>query len=199
MRPALIASGVAATVASAMIATAPAPARESRGGRGACGVELWGLKTLADRQARLVNLRPRNTTVAAINARPMPHRTPRTRTTRFARHVWRVVAQIVLVRLEDDQDIHLVLFAGDAYMIAEMPASNCLRRARDRRAIVAARRSFVRACGLPSGSFQPLGAVVRIAGVGFWDFPHGQRGHARNYAELHPVTNFKLISGCGGG
>jgi hypothetical protein len=32
------------------------------------------------------------------------------------------------------------------------------------------------------------GAVAVISGVGFWDFPHGQHGHARNYAELHPVT-----------
>jgi hypothetical protein len=39
--------------------------------------------------------------------------------------------------------------------------------------------------------------VVRIGGVGFLDFPHSERGHANNYAELHPVTNFKLISGCG--
>jgi hypothetical protein len=35
-----------------------------------------------------------------------------------------------------------------------------------------------------------------MSGVGFWDFPHGQCGHARNYAELHPVTWLRLIAGC---
>jgi hypothetical protein len=50
--------------------------------------------------------------------------------------------------------------------------------------------------GLPTSSWQSLGAVVLISGVGFWDFPHGQTGAARNYAELHPVTGIRFISGC---
>jgi hypothetical protein len=32
------------------------------------------------------------------------------------------------------------------------------------------------------------------SGVLFFDFPHGQSGHARNYAELHPVTGFRVLS-----
>jgi hypothetical protein len=38
------------------------------------------------------------------------------------------------------------------------------------------------------------GLRVRVAGVLFFDFPHGQSGHARNYAELHPVTGFRVLS-----
>jgi hypothetical protein len=34
--------------------------------------ELWSLKTLSDPQRKLVNLRPRTTTVAAINNRRPP-------------------------------------------------------------------------------------------------------------------------------
>ena len=79
-----------------------------------------------------------------------------------------------------------------------MPAAACLpRETRDRRGIINARRVFVRRCGAATDTWRQLGAVAWISGVGFWDFPHGQSGHARNYAELHPVTAIRLISGCG--
>jgi hypothetical protein len=163
----------------------------------ACGVELWSLKTLSDPQRRLVNLHPRNTSVAAINALPMPHPTPRKRTTAYERRTYRVKAQIVSFKLEDDSDIHLVLFWAGRYMIAELPFAACLpSRTRDRRAIVAARATFVRRCGFPTSERQPLGAVALVSGVGFWDVPHGQTGAARNYAELHPVTGLRLLAGC---
>ena len=33
-----------------------------------------------------------------------------------------------------------------------------------------------------------VGTVVRIQGVGFYDFNHGQRGRALNCIELHPIV-----------
>jgi hypothetical protein len=63
-------------------------------------------------------------------------------------------------------------------------------------AIIAARRIFTRRRGAPTDARQPLGAVAYISGVGFWDVPHGQTGAARNYAELHPVTGIRFLSGC---
>jgi hypothetical protein len=163
----------------------------------ACGFAAWPMKTLADPRARLVRLTPKPTTVAAINQLPMPLPTPAVRTRGFERQVWRVRAQIVEYKLEQDQAIHLVLFERGAYLIAEMPASSCLTsKTRDRRAIVRARRLFEARCGAATGSWRQLGAVACVSGVGFWDFPHGQHGHARNYAELHPVTGLRLIAGC---
>jgi hypothetical protein len=159
---------------------------------------LWSLKTLSDPQRGLVNLHPRTTSVTAINALPRPYPTPRTRSTVYERRTWRVKAQIVQFKLENDSDIHLVLFWAGRYMIAEMPFAGCLpRTTRDRRAIVAARVGFVRRCGFPSSDWQPLGAVTYISGVGFWDIAHGQTGHARNYSELHPVTAVRFPAGCG--
>jgi hypothetical protein len=32
--------------------------------------------------------------------------------------------------------------------------------------------------------------------VGFFDIPHTQNPHALNFAELHPVTGIKFVSGC---
>jgi hypothetical protein len=183
--------------ATALVAATVPPRAATRPGRAACGVELWSLKTLSDPQRRLVNLHPRNTSIAAINALPMPHPTPRTRNTGFERRTYRVTAQIVSFKLEDDSDIHLILYWASRYMIAEMPSAACLPpRTRDRRAIVAARATFLRRCGFPTSVRQPLGAVALVSGVGFWDAPHGQTGAARNYAELHPVTGLRLLAGC---
>jgi hypothetical protein len=78
-----------------------------------------------------------------------------------------------------------------------MPFAGCLpRTTRDRRAIVAARARFVSRCGFPTSDWQPLGAVAYVTGVGFWDSPHGQTGHARNHSELHPVTALRIVAGC---
>jgi hypothetical protein len=128
-------------------ATALAHSQESDTG---CNVRLKGLKMLSDPQRKLVNLHPKNTTAAAINALPQAHPTPKTRSTDFSRRVWRVTAQITEFKLEGDSDIHLVLFDANSYLIAEMPAGQCLpKKTRDRKAIVAARKKFEANCGNP--------------------------------------------------
>lgn len=152
---------------------------------------------LSDPQRNLVNLHPKNTTVAEIDALPQPHPTPKTRSTAFSRRVSRVSAQIAEFKLEGDSDIHLVLFGDGAYLIAEMPSATCIpKKARDRKAMIAVRKKFETRCGEPTKQWKPLGAVVLISGVGFFDIPHTQNPHAPNFAELHPVTGLKIVSGC---
>jgi hypothetical protein len=185
-------------VAVGVIAAAATPTSAGQTAA-ACGSRLWGLKTLSDTGRTLIYLRPlATTTIAEVNTRPMPQPTPSWRSRGFARRVWMLVAQIVEFKLEDDGDIHLILFDAGAYMIAKLPSPACVpRTSRDRGAIISARRSFESRCGPVNNRWQPLGAVAHITGVGFWDFPHGQRGHARNYAELHPVTGIRFVAGCG--
>jgi hypothetical protein len=60
-------------------------------------------------------------------------------------------------------------------------------KARDRKAMIAVRTKFEARCGKRAKQWQPLGAVVLISGVGFFDIPHTQNPHAPNFAELHPV------------
>jgi hypothetical protein len=145
-----------------------------------------------------VKLTPKDTTVAAIAHPDRPVPTPTTRDTPFERQVWRVTAQITEFKSESDSDIHLVLFDKGAYGIAEIPAAACVpTKARARASIVGVRARFEAACGKAAGSWKQLAAVVTISGVGFWDKKHTQNPHARNFAELHPVTGLKLISGCG--
>ncbi len=187
---------VALAVAACWVAFSVAASRA--GERAACGRELWSLKTLSDPERGRVDLHPRDTTISAIESLQAPRRTPTGRSTAFQRHVWRVVASIDSYKLEADRDIHLILFGDGKYLIAEMPAASCLpTTTRDRRAIISVRRLFESHCGTATDAWSSLGAVVRISGVGFWDFAHGQSGHASNFAELHPVTAIKFISGCG--
>jgi len=61
---------------------------------------------------------------------------------------------------------------------------------------VRARRLFESRCGAATDSWQSLGAVAYVSGVGFWDTAHGQTGHARHYSELHPVTALRIVAGC---
>jgi hypothetical protein len=158
---------------------------------------LGSLKTLSDPQRRLVTLRPRRTTVRAINDLSRPRRTPTRRNRAFERHVWRVKAVILRDRLKRDGDIQMILVAGHSYLHAELPAPTCIpRTARARAAMMATRRRFVQGCGVPSRAWKEQGAVANITGVGFWDRPNTDPGHAKNYAELHPVTSIKFLAGC---
>jgi hypothetical protein len=96
-----------------------------------------------------------------------------------------VIAAVVLVRPEDDSDLHLVLQQGGNHMIAEAPAPYCDRRAKPRlhREMAVARR-HVRLC-----------SKARVTGVAFFDFDHGQTGVAPNAIELHPVLGFRCLRG----
>jgi hypothetical protein len=158
---------------------------------------LGRLKTLSDPQRQLVALRPRQTTVRAINDRSMPRRTPARRNRAFQRHVWRVKAVILRDRLKGDGDVQMILVAGHSYVHAELPAPTCIPRiARARVAMVASRRRFEQGCGVATREWKEQGAVAYVSGVGFWDRPNQDPGHAKNYAELHPVTSIKFLAGC---
>jgi hypothetical protein len=71
------------------------------------------------------------------------------------------------------------------------------KKTRDRKAIIAARKKFEASCGESTNKWKELGAVAIISGVGFFEIPRTQKPHAVNFAELHPVTAIKFVSGCG--
>jgi hypothetical protein len=189
---------VAAFCLSALVAAAATTAGSAVGGAASsCGGKQRALMTLSDPQRELVNLVPRKTTIRAINALSRPEGTPVRRNNAFNRQVWRVRAQIVMDRLDDDGDIQVILFDRGSYMIAELPAPACLTQAtRARKAILRARHRFEQGCGPPGRSWIMQGALAYISGVGFWDPPSRQSGHAKNYAALHPVTDVTFIAGC---
>jgi hypothetical protein len=163
----------------------------------ACGVERWGVKTLADPLARKINFTPKATTIGSLHGRiVLPglrrHRGVETRT-------FRLRAALVEMKLEEDSDIHLVMADprdSRLTMIAEFPAASCTagasRQARSK--MSRARAALVSSCGQPTSSFARLEGMATISGVGFFDALHGQTGFAPNGIELHPVVGFTQVS-----
>ena len=155
------------------------------------------MKTLSDPDRKLVRLRPRQTTIGALDAASAPHPTPLRRRTSFQRQAWKVVAQITQFRLLADGSVELILYDDNSYIRVGMPPPKCLSSAsRARRAVLAARARFVATCGSPRPELQDLGAVAYVWGVGFWGRRHLASQAAANGAELQPVTGLRLIAGC---
>jgi hypothetical protein len=159
-----------------------------------CGIERWQVKTLSDPDARQVVFAVRPATVrylGSLRANPggQDSRGP------LETRVFGVQARLVSVKRESDSDYHLILSEAGATMIAEMPLTACTSGAQHRYAMSTARAELERAVGGPVGeSWIHPNLRVRVAGVLFFDDPHGQSGHARNYSELHPVTGFRVLT-----
>jgi hypothetical protein len=182
-------AGTAAATAGRHRSAAPSAAR--------CGGPLWRLKTFSDPQRTKVGLAPQQTTIAAIRERKGPGQPPARRTTPFQLHTWEVPAQITSYKLEATGAIRLVLFDNPVYMNAVIPAPNCLSaRSRERAEMIATWQAFVAKCGKGTSSWQSLGAIFFVRGVGFWSQKRSLRGAALNGAELHPVTGLRVVVSC---
>jgi hypothetical protein len=161
-----------------------------------CGGTLWRLKTLSDIGRRRVRLTPEVTTIAGIGKRAFPRPVPRLRRTHFQRQDWEVVAQVTQYRLENG-GLRLVLYDAGSYLNAVIPLPSCLSaKTRARPQLAAVWKQFVGACAQPTSSWQSLGAIAYIGGIGFWSQKRTVRGAAPNGAELHPVTHIRIVAGC---
>jgi hypothetical protein len=185
----LIAATAAAAAANTRTVASPSAA--------SCGGSLWRLMTLSDSRRSSVRLTPSSTTILAIAKRPAPARVPSTRRTAFQRRAWQVVAQVTDFRLEKG-GLRLVLFDNNSYMNAVIPTPACLSaRTRARAQIASVWKQFGSDCSRGRPDWQSLGAIAYVQGVGFWGpRQQGLRGAAANGAELHPVTGFRIVSGC---
>jgi hypothetical protein len=167
-----------------------------------CGGALWRLMTLSDADRDQVNLHGQWTTIAKIAALKTPARIGPARTTPFQRQVWRMRAVVDRYRIASNGEIVFSLYSIESgkYMNAYLPNPHCLgSRARDRTGMIAARRELTSHCPTVTVPWQLIGVTVEVAGVGFWNPVTTTRGALPNGAELRPLTNFKIVSGCGVG
>ena len=199
--PALAVSAAAACLLAASAYPAhTAPDRQTPGSW--CGGTLWRMMTLSDPQRRGVALRGTATSIADIAKLKGPAKTPARRATPFQRHVWRMRTVIDRYRIASNGEIVLILYSIDSaqYMNAYLPNPHCLgARARDRTGMIAAREQLTSRCPVVKPSWELLGVTVELAGVGFWNPTTVTRGALANGAELRPLTNFRIVSGCGVG
>jgi hypothetical protein len=171
-----------------------------------CGQERWSVKTGTDSGAASVDLsNPQNTTITQLVALNPPSPIPPS--SRFGpteSTVFVVSATLTDYKLEGgshgDSDYHLVLQddAGNT-MVAEIPSPDCVGAGSPFATQIANARAAFDSQLTATSSFQTANLPVQVTGVGFFDFPHGQRGAAPNVIELHPILNISFNSDTGGG
>ena len=164
----------------------------------ACGEERWAVKTGTDDDAVLVDATMLDATVAELVSFPAPSVLPSThRVVPYERRVYRLTsAVLVRYRLETDSDYHLVISEGAQTLIAEIPAPNCVDAPSPFAPGIRQARASFDARLTATDFFQTAHTTVSLAGVGFFDFIHGQSGVAPNGFELHPVTAICFGAGC---
>jgi hypothetical protein len=164
-----------------------------------CGVERWPVKTLTDGDASVIKFTPVvRTTVPRLTGITQPSTLPQSaRIAPTEETTYRLRGTILQQsKLEGDSDIHLVLkstITGEN-MIAEIPNPGCVSDPSAAAKIAPARAAFVATFGEPTSTWNHENRQVTLVGVGFFDFPHGQTGVAKNAIELHPVISFRTGS-----
>jgi hypothetical protein len=165
-----------------------------------CGGPSWRLLTLSDPDRGKVVLKPTDTNIADLAELTPPARTGTRRATAFERHAWRLEVVIDRYRIGSDGEIALILYSipQNLYMNAYLPNPHCLSgSSRDRAHMIAARKELTGHCAQVTSSWQLLGISAKITGVGYWNPRRDTRGALPNGAELRPVTDFEIVSGCG--
>lgn len=193
--PAATVVALAATLAATAATADGAHSRDNAPGARPCSAGR-ALQTLADRDRKLVSLKPTRSTIRKLGSLAAPKSLPTGRSTTFQRRTWRVVAQITSFRRGPNGEIQLKLYDDNEYMYAWLPARACrASRPAAARAIGAVRSQFLAKCGTPRDRDEPSGAVVYLTGVGYWTRPRS--GGAANGAMLSPVFSIEPVVGCG--
>ncbi len=201
---------VARALAQKDVGTGPQePLRLAAASSVRCGSELWPIKALIDPNAAQVQLDPvLPTSVAAVNALPLPSDPTTRQGDNFELHAYRITAFLTGYKLEADNDWHIVLSDDGSEtpghtMIVEIPNAACAEppaestTSRVLAQITQARAAFETAFPPAKACFScGLKTEVTVVGVGFFDKLHGQHGVAvKNGAELHPVIGFQVGGG----
>jgi hypothetical protein len=170
-----------------------------------CGVEGWSLKTLTDPHSAEIDTRPVPASVDELRSLKRPPEAgelskPRMNDSRsdLEKKTYFVQARLIGVKLEASSDYDLILADlndSKKTLTARIPAPECATPSAYRDQFLQARKAvdtFLRAA--PSGRLKETDAEVEIAGVGFFNFVHGQRGVAPNGFELHPVLSVRFLA-----
>jgi hypothetical protein len=191
----------AAVVIGLLIVRGPGGTQPFAAGATTCGEERWAVKTLSDKREHLVNFKPQDSSIGRLRKKPHPDVGPNTKRIKGVETTnYRVAAQLIEMKLEEDHDIHLVISVPGSpakTMIVEFPDTTCngASSSPKKGKMASARSAIIAACGQPSSShFTELSGKANITGVGFFDIPHGQTGVAPNAIELHPVLKFLASS-----
>ncbi|HBB87023.1 MAG TPA: hypothetical protein DC047_05360, partial [Blastocatellia bacterium] len=160
-----------------------------------CGVERWSIKVGTDAEANQVNLNSATpVTIADMRGWPAPAPTPPTsRVAPYEKTAWIIQGTLINYKKENDVDYHIVVKDGSGTntVITEVPCPCCAIGSPFEPRIDNARVSFDSRLTAQT-FFQNPNIPVRITGVGFFDFLHGQTGVAPNGIELHTILDISF-------
>ncbi|HEV2721338.1 MAG TPA: Ig-like domain repeat protein, partial [Thermoanaerobaculia bacterium] len=173
-----------------------------------CGVERWSVKVGVDPDAPSVDLNnPMPTTITNLRSFPAPADPPgppdNARVFPWEGTVYTINGTLTLYKKETDVDYHIVIQDDQGNtVITEIPSPACIITSTTPR--VPAPSPFTSGINIARGKFdarftatsffQSASVPVRITGVGFFDFIHGQTGVAPNGIELHPVLDITFTT-----
>jgi len=163
-----------------------------------CGVERWAVKTLIDPDTTKINFN--NVVPSTIQYQrsiTMPTSLPNTRLA-VEDTLFSIDCIMYKYKLESDNDIHIVIHAiGDTSqtMVAEIVNAQCPGiLSTSRYTQLNNLRTWFDNTYHPTTSFTTTNERIRITGVGFFDFLHGQTGIPPNGREIHPILSFSLVT-----
>jgi hypothetical protein len=160
-----------------------------------CGTERWSVKTGTDPDVGTIDLS--NPLYGSINRLchwPRPHTLPsNNRIAPFETRAYVVMATLKQYILESDGDYHLVLKddLGNS-LIGEIPSPVCVANSSPFKPWITNARAEFDSAFRVTTSWHYTNTPVIVMGVAFFDFAHGQTGHAPNYVELHPVLDVQF-------
>ena len=166
-----------------------------------CGVKRWDVKTLSDFDTTYIDFNHiLNSTVHyQINLpKPVGENTFRMK---LEDTVYSIECYIIAYKKEsDDKDIHVVIQDPKTKetMVAEVISWECMSVKKTSRVqqFKELDEWFAENIGIPKTKFTYLSKpkLVRLTGVGFFDFFHGQKGMSPNGREIHPVLSMELLT-----
>ncbi len=157
-----------------------------------CGTDRWDVKMVSDEEKENIKARSKTATIEFINELKRPAVKVGGQTPRQPEELQVYTLKhcvISYAKIEDDNDIHLVLETGDNKhtMVAEIPDPECeeWKQSRFKKEIAATRAAFLR--------YQQTywNYTFTVKGVIFFDKVHQGIGHGPNHAELHPILSLK--------
>jgi len=159
-----------------------------------CGKERAAVKNGTDKDAHRVVFAPVHTNVQTLGLMPIPgHHNPLTPSRLPEELETATVSGIMtLIKLEKDEDYHIVISDGNKTMIVEAPHPHCAKGSVFALQIAQVRKAIDAHFGGAIHGRHITNIPVTVTGVLFFDYLHGQEGVAKNGIELHPILGIKF-------
>ena len=165
-----------------------------------CGTYRWFVKTLTDSDGDSVfNTIATNSSIEnLINEKRTVPNHERDNSFRYddEKRKVKIEATIIQIKIEKDNDLHIVLKSGSNTLVGEVPDGDCgtfSNHPELKKYFNDLRTKIIAAIGFtPTSKFKKISRSVTVEGIPFWDEiqpAHKPKGSTTNQHELHPIIN----------